>query len=482
MWPTIVITSRAKSSVEIVAPPVTSFSFDNKVLVEQIRGIESPQALTTDSIDTGSGGDFDGRLLRRAQYLIRQHSLQDTLSHAARIWGYSNILTTLLAVIIGALASLSAVSGVSTLNIYWILLVLVGFNLLSMGLWVVGVCIGAEGLTSGVFSKATAWVPALLGKTDTSKGKADRAWAECYFTGAVGKWRFSQMTQQLWLAYLSAGLGVLVAVLITRQFDFVWGTTLLSDEAFVQLTSILGQPLQSLGFAAPSAQQVMETRIGAGYQLSAEHRYNWAQFLIGALLVFGIIPRLILWLISRALLGVAKSQFVLDNYLPYYIHLRQALMPTHGRSEIVDADTKSSEATPSVATIVQERAGAGQVPATALWVAVELGNAVTWPLLYAGPEHNLGQVVDRASLDAIGQKIQASKGAEVAVVVMASRPPDRGLKRTILSLSTAAEHTWLVLIHTAGEPPVSDLRLAAWYHLARECKVPADHVIRRAGS
>lgn len=466
--------------VEIVPLPVKSFSFDNKVLIEQVRCVESLQELTCDAIDSGPSQHFEVRLLHRAQHLVAQYSLQDTLSHAARTWGYSNLVLTFLAVVLGALAALPSISGGSTLNIYWLLLVLVGFNVLSMSLWLVGVCIGTQNLTSGVLSRASTWLPTLLGKTDARKGQAGRAWVECHFGGAVGKWRFSQITQQLWLAYLCAGLAALVVVLITRQYDFVWGTTLLSDNAFVQLTSVLGQPLQALGFTTPSAQQVMETRIGAGYILGAEHRYRWAQFLIGTLLVFGILPRLVLWFISSVLLGISRRQFTLDSYLPYYIHLRQQLMPIHGRSEIVDADTAVPLA--PLGEGARQSVNAGQVPATAQWVAVELSNTVSWPLQQAGLQHNLGQVVDRASLEDIVQKIEAESITDLALAVVASRPPDRGLKRIVLSLSAAAGQTWLVLIHKSGEPPISDLRLTAWYRLAQECNIPAENVISRVES
>lgn len=451
------------------------------MLIEQLRGIESQELLSNES-DTaranGSGGhSFDDRLLQRAQQLSRQHKLEDTLSHAAGVWRFSNISAGLVAVILGAIASLTAVAGGSTINIYWLMLVLVGFNLLSMALWLLGVSAGLDSLISGVLSRSSAWLPTLLGKRDTATGQADRAWLRCHFGGTVGKWRFSQLTQQLWLLYLCTGLVALVVVLMARQFDFVWGTTLLSDESFVRLTSALGQPLQVLGFATPGEQQVLETRIGAGYALNAQHRYSWAQFLIGALLLLGILPRLLLWIASKWMLGCARRRFALDYYLPYYIRLRQELMPMHGRSEIVDADNAAPVVREGAAPLPRESVRSVQVPPGVQWVAIELEGDMAWPLHAVSAGNNLGEIVDRRSQDEIIARIQTGVAQDVAIAVAASRAPDRGLRRTVSLLCAAAARTWLVLLEKNGDQPVSESRLTAWYRLAQECEVPAENVV-----
>ena len=465
---------------------MTRSNFDNKVLIEQVRCIESQQALSNDTdtpvVTLSASHDFDGRLLQRARQLVREHKLEDTLSHASGVWRLSSILAGTVAVILGAMAALYAVSGGSTINIYWLLLVLVGFNLISMALWLLGVSTGMENLVSGALSKASAWLPTTLGKRDTPAGHADRAWLRCHCGGAVGKWRFSQVTQQIWLLYLCTGLLVLVLVLMARQFDFVWGTTLLSDESFVQLTGVLGQPLQALGFATPNEQQVIETRIGAGHVLNAAHRYSWAQFLIGALLIFGILPRLLLWLASRIMLGLAQGRFTLDYYLPYYIRLRQQLMPLHGRSEIVDADTAPPAPVVGVAAELQPRVGASRLPRDVHWVALELGDAVAWPLATVAEQHNFGQVLDRVSLDEVVGRVQGAASPDIAIAVTAGRPPDRGLKRTVSLLCAAASSTWLVLIEQGGGEAISEARLTAWYRLAQECGVPAENVIIMPGN
>lgn len=455
---------------------MTTSDFDKRVLIEQLRYIEEQDTLASDaddlSVENAVHSDFDERLWQRARRLVERNELEPALGRAARLSRIANSAALLVAAVLGSLATSYAVTGGHTINIYWLLLVLLGFNLLSMLLWLVGISLNLDGLISGVLAKLTSWLPIQMKEKSESAAAADRAWLACHFAGGVGKWQISKTTHQLWLVYLLAGLAVLVLVLMARQYDFVWGTTLLSDAAFVKLTELLSTPLQTLGLATPSAEQVQHTRIGAEHPLTAAHRGSWAQFLLGALLLFGIVPRLLLWCWAMLMRTVARRGFALDYYLPYYISLRQQLLPLAGHGEIVDADSAPPAriATPGI-NIAPHR-----VPAEALWVAVELGDNVSWPLASVGMGNNLGQVSDRESLARVLQSLEKSAGSAVAVAVTAARPPDRGVQRTIANLFSFSAQPWLVLIHDEHST-ISTVRLGAWYRLAEACEVPADHVI-----
>jgi len=267
-------------------------------------------------------------------------------------------------------------------------------------------------------------------------------------------------------------------MLMVRQYDFVWGTTLLSDSAFLILTDVLSAPLQALGFATPSAEQVQQTRVGAGQVLTAEHRHHWAQFLLGALLCFGIAPRLLLWGWSALMSAKTRRYFKLDYYLPYYISLRQQLMPLASHGQVVDADSS-----PPIISATSAAASAKispvphRLPDETQWIAVELGDNISWPPVSIDAANDLGQVIDRESLLSVQQRLQSKNSPVVAVAVSSARPPDRGVQRTVASLMVNSGQRWLVLLQEQEDEPVSDTRLAAWYRLAEVCQVPADHVI-----
>jgi hypothetical protein len=307
--------------------------------------------------------------------------------------------------------------------------------------------------------------------------QADRAWLACHFSGAVGKWQFSKITHQLWLVYLLAGLACLVLLLMVRQYNFVWGTTLLSDTTFIRLTEVMGAPLEAVGFATPSAEQVRESQTGILQQdaqaLIAQYRYHWAQFLLGALLCYGIMPRIVLWAWSALMCAHARRQFALDLYLPHYVRLRQRLMPLASHGEIIDADTS----TPFIADASAIKPAPHALPPETLWTAVELGDAIAWPPPSVHADKDLGQVLDRASLAQVLQQLQSRQCSDIAIAVSAARAPDRGVQRSIASLMSNCAQRWLVLLQQHGDEPVSDKRLAAWYRLAEACQVPADNVI-----
>jgi len=461
-------------------------NFDKRLLIEQIRHMETQHTLACDAEeeapDLSVHNDFEDRLWQRAQCLVEQHDLSPVLGRAARVSRYVKFVALMLAALLGALGTIYAVTDSHAINIYWLLLVLLGFNFISMLLWLTGISLNMEGLTSGMLARLTSWLPGHLERKNSSSNKAstqaDRAWLACNFSGVVGKWQFSKITHQLWLVYLLAGLVFLVLLLMVRQYDFVWGTTLLSDTAFVKLTDVLSVPLEALGFATPSADQVQDTRIGVlqtgvAQTLTVEHRYRWAQFLLGALLCFGIVPRIVLWAWSALMCANARRLFVLDYYLPYYISLRQRLMPLASHGQIIDADTSPPfiSETPVITPV------AHTLPAETQWVAVELGDNISWPPGSISAANDLGQVIDRESLSRVLQYLQSNECPVIAVAVSSARFPDRGVQRTIASLMSNSAQRWLVLLQKPEHEPVSDTRLAAWYRLAEACKVPADHVI-----
>ena len=460
---------------------MTTSNFDKRLLIEQIRYIEAEHRLASDTDevlpDLSVHSDFEERLWQRAKRLVDEHDLSPEMGRAARLSRHAKIIALIVAALFGGLGILYAITDSHTINIYWLLLVLLGFNLISMLLWLMGVSLNMKGLTAGVLARLTSWLPGHL-KSKSSPGKqADRAWLSCNYGGSVGKWQFSKITHQLWLVYLFAGLAFLVLMLMVRQYDFVWGTTLLPDTAFLALTDALSAPLQALGFATPSADQVQDTRVGLAQTLSVEHRTRWAQFLLGALLCFGIVPRILLLIWSALMSGIAHRHFRLDFYLPYYISLRQQLMPLASHGQIIDADTSAPVISKIPAQTSSFTPVPHKLPKETLWVAVELGLNISWPPVSVHADNNLGQVNDRKSLESIQQHLQSKNSPVIAVAVSSARPPDRGVQRVIASLMSSSEQPWLVLLQSYEDEPVSSTRLAAWYRLAEASKVPADHVI-----
>lgn len=457
---------------------MTTSNFNKKLLIEQLRLIEESQVLICNedelSPDNKNHQSFEDRLWQRAQCLIEQQNLSPLLVRAQRLSYYARIIVLIVAALFGVIGVLYAVSDRSTINIYWLLLVLLGFNLASIVLWLVGISLNIKSLVAGALARLTSWLPKHIKNKNHSVGNAaDKAWLICNYSGTVGKWQFSKTTHQLWLVYLIAGFAFLVLLLMVRQYDFIWGTTLLPDSAFLKLTDILSTPLEAIGFSTPTVDQINDTRIGTGQILTAEHRYHWAQFLLAALLFYGIAPRLVLFGWSTVMCNHARRRFTLDYYLPYYIRLRQQLIPLASHGEIIDADSSP----PTLTVSPTLKPSHQDLPDETFWVAVELGANLNWSPESVVNDKNLGEITDRDTLYRVMDYLQHTSPSVLAIAVAAARPPDRGVQRIIKTLVTTSDQNWLVLLQSGQVEKIPENRLTAWYRLAEACEIPADHVI-----
>jgi len=457
--------------------PVKKNTFTDLVRIEQLRKIESGKAedLSYASIKDMQGHatsdfnypDFIHRLATRAKHLIQDNALEDALQQPQQQFVRVSRICLVAAVILGGLAASQAVSESSTLNIYWLLAVLLGFNLISLLLWIAGITLNLHSLSSGVVAQLASWLPYRQKKDPTITSLASRAWWESCLTGNVGKWRISVLTHKFWLTYLIVGLVLLILLMMAKQYNFIWGTTLLPDNSLPRLTQILGAPLEAMGLKIPDDSQTVASRIGAGRQ-DAETRGAWANFLIGSLLIYGILPRLLLLGLSLLMQKWSEYRFKLDLYLPYYIELRQRLMARELKARVIDADP-NADVKPAEITRPPENVS---IPANAQAFGIELDQATHWPESVTCRLN----IVDQQSYDEAIALIKNIKNP-LLLGVAAHRLPDRGVQRLIKELiDSAPEKPWLILL-SKPSAPVASTREFAWFRLAEACGIPAEHVI-----
>lgn len=458
---------------------VKQYTFADLVRIEQVRKIESAKAedlsyASIQDMPRTAGGDFNyadfiQRLNTRAKRLIQENTLNDALQQPRLQFIRARRICLALAVILGGLAASQAVSESATLNIYWLLAVLLGFNLISLLLWLSGITLNLQSLSSGIVAQLASWLPYRHKKDPTIASLASHAWWESCLTGDVGKWRISVLTHQFWLVYLSAGMILLILLMLAKQYNFIWGTTVLPDSSLPKFTQILGTPLQAMGLTIPDDSQTIASRIGVGKQ-DADTRTAWATFLIGTLLVYGILPRLLVLGLSLIMQKWSEHRLKLDLYLPYYIELRQRLMAREVKAEVIDADphagTKPAEVTPPPANVA--------IPANAQAFGIELDAATHWPESIACRLN----IVDQNSHDEAIVLIK-NLGGPLLLGVAAHRLPDRGVQRLIKELvDSSNEKSWLILL-SKSSAPVASAREFAWFRLAEACGIPAEHVITR---
>jgi hypothetical protein len=144
------------------------------------------------------------------------------------------------------------------------------------------------------------------------------------------RWYLGRFSHQLWLATLTGMLLAIIFLLVVRQYSFSWESTLLSDQALVSLTQVLGWLPSMVGFGVPDSTAIAQSRlVTEAMPLSVARQ--WAGLLVGSLLMYGIVPRAIAW--AFCALMFRRKKMRLDIKQPYY----QKILNFWQR-HVVDAD------------------------------------------------------------------------------------------------------------------------------------------------
>ena len=145
----------------------------------------------------------------------------------------------------------------------------------------------------------------------------------------LATWGLGAITHGLWTLALAGAAGGVLLLLATRSYGFVWETTILPDAAFVRLTAALGSLPALFGFPVPDAATVAASGSAAapGGMLAEAGRRAWAGWLLGALLAYGMLPRLLVMIGCALLWRRCVRTLALDLALPGYARLRARLLP-----------------------------------------------------------------------------------------------------------------------------------------------------------
>ena len=260
-------------------------------------------------------GDLEARVLRRAARLEAASGWREAI---LRWQGRARLVLVLafaLAFVFGFGAAAGALGdGTRPVNVIWTLGGLLGVHLLSLALWLASLMLQgrAQGDAlhhGGLLGRA--WL-AVTGWLDRSREAADLplALGGLLGGGRTAAWGVGAANHALWFGALAgATLGVL-ALLATRRYGFVWETTILPADTFVALSAALGALPGVLGFPVPDAATVLAS--GDAPMLDEAGRRAWAGWLVGAMTIYGVLPRLVLALLCFWLWRRATAAIVLE--------------------------------------------------------------------------------------------------------------------------------------------------------------------------
>ena len=302
-------------------------------LTELVRTLETQQHVfaTDPLLITEKLQGEDGKPIQK---LHRRASRIDSNGALARVLGKIDGRIKGIMVVMSVVWCISGFLGLFTLlqtnvvNFFYVLVCLLGFHTVMLLGWLVMTLINQGKQSSNWFANFVSPSYLIRGKDDVTKAAVDLYERQLQHSGM--RWYLGRFSHQLWLATLTGMLLAIVFLLIVRQYSFSWESTLLSDQALITLTQILGWLPSLVGFGVPDSTAIVQSRLVTDAMPLSVAR-QWAGLLVGSLLMYGIVPRAIAW--AFCALMFRRKKMRLDIKQPYY----QKILNFWQR-HVVDAD------------------------------------------------------------------------------------------------------------------------------------------------
>ena len=444
----------------------------------------------------GLAGSLEAKVTVRAGLLPVADELGHELTH---LWGLLRGLVlagVVLAAAAGAATARTALASADgvTVNFFWLLASLLGLHGLSFVVWLVLMVAAPRRGGGGVLGGAVLWLWRQVAERvggGRARLAAIQALAARWGRGRAGRWLASGLSHGLWCGYLLGAVLMTLVLLSAQRYTFVWETTILDEAAYVWLTDTLAAVPALLGIAVPDRAAIVAARWPGSAQ--AGHEIAWSSLLIAALVLYGLLPRLLALAASVALARRGTAGDPLDLSQPYYAQLVARLAPMVGATRIVDGAPDG--AAPGAAARLAAVPALGDLPPPAPPGPVYLlgweidAPATGWP-----PPATPGGVRDLGCRDGRAELAQAiasvgggapggSAPGRLVVVADLRQTPDRGVTTVFAALKTAARDRLVVLLTglaamaerlTAAD---ASTRLADWVAAGQAAGVDLTHMV-----
>ena len=393
-------------------------------------------------------GTPEAKLHRRAQLIDRdQHIAQRLAQHQQRLRFARRVACTAW-FIIGLLGTYQLMQQ-SSLNFMLILVGILGGNSLMLIIWLISLTQKYRAPTS---------IPLWL--TGSLKDPIHQALLEHDAQTAAQppfRWIRSRISHQIALCGLLGMFTASLMLLTVRQYQFNWQSTLLTDQHFAQIIRALAWLPTRLGFATPSPSIIAAAR----NHYHSEHAAQWGILLLASILCYGIIPRLIAWLICWQ--HSRRYRPTLNLAQPYYQNIIQ-----QWQRQIIDDASDYQPDRPAIAPAKIPLNSAGEHWA----ILLEAPNAPdNWHSHILGQDWtNKGSINERAELARLINEL-AAQPVQLLIGIRAQQTPDRGIIRQIAQLAQAAQHNIIIQLlpsNPQNPTPAEQERRALWHKALQE--------------
>lgn len=466
--------------------------FQQRLLAEGLRAVEGDSpALDSPLLGNPSAG-FEPLLLQRGQQLDDRLQISTLFAHFKVLTKNLFVLLSVLVLLLGAssVQQLFFIEQGTQINFFWAFALFFIPNLFALLFWLL-LFLQPSLLNSGWLARLSLFLLKTVEKRfNPQSTQHPHFWPlfKCYFkinlSGELGRYQLSCITHLLWLSYFCGATLMLIIMLATHQVDFIWQTSILSQQDFQWLTQLLAYIPNLLGISVPSPEQIQQSHLGVVNALvdAQNSRLVWSSLLISSLLIYGVLPRLLLLLLMGFLLTKKRRQFSLNLSSPYYVQLRQQLAPNVTSLGIHDPDGCKAES----AQPLHSAAACHQLPSSFYPVAIELSAAqfieCKKHVMQSAPEKIkfLKHICDFQSQQFVLNELLTIEPQAIVLYVSLSRLPDRGLLAFIKSLTLLTTQPFYLLLLDDGlmQAEHASKRRSDWYALAAQANIPLENVIR----
>ena len=398
-----------------------------------------------------TAGDLPTRIQNRALWLAERDGLLNALHHWKQGARLALIVLAMMVVITGAGLAFAALgNGQAPVNVFWALGSLLGLNLILLLSWALSMLFAGESTAS--LGRLWLWLSEKLAR-DAQAAQLAPALVLLLQRQRLNRWALGMVVNGAWLLALLSALVILLMLMATRRYGFVWETTILRGDTFVTVTQALGALPALLGFSVPTETMI---RASGDSALSIESaRQAWAGWLVGVLLAYGIVPRLLLALVCLWHWRRGRAALSLDLNMPGYSQLRERLMPSSERLGISDAAPEQLHSTQS-GTVALDSDGA-------LLVAIELDDQRPWPPNLPKSVIDAGILDSRESRQKLLDQLTRFPPARLTIACDPRRSPDRGSLALIAELARCAGATRIWLLNAPPGQALDAERLGDWH-------------------
>jgi len=434
----------------------------------------------------GTPGSLEHKIIIRAETLAADQRMQNELARLWRLLRRLSYVAMVIAAIAGAATARTVLAGAAansadgiTVNFFWALASLLGLHILAFVVWLLLVILLPSTAQGGILGALLLWLWRQLAArvaTGRQRAAAVAAIVTIWGQGRTGRWLLSILSHGVWAGYLFGALAMTFALLSAQRFNFVWQTTILDAGAYTALTAGLAALPGALGLTMPGQTAVLAAQWPG--PVAAGNETLWSTLLVAALLLYGLLPRLLAMAACYALARRAARTTPLDVSQAGYARLIPLLAPQVAATQVIDPD---GAATPPPATMPDlPHQPQPPPPGPVYLLGWEIDTPATgWPPAAANHVHDLGLCDSRDDLARVVSALRedSQSPARLVVVVDLRHTPDRGVTAALQALQNACAHRVFLLFTGAaalqdrlGQSDAAG-RLADWVAAGRQAGV-----------